>query len=136
MTTKRNYIRVPILNTEWAAVVCWGGPDELRRVLHRFGYPKDETYPELAFSGRRGLCFYRSDCHPLIALPCPPRGAIQIATLSHEAVHAVLNIMDRIGAEYDTEIVAHSVAAIVRETLIFVAKSKPKRQGLDNSVGL
>lgn len=127
MSGKRNYLKVPILNSEWSAIVCWGKASDVECVLHRFGYPKNEKYDELDFNGYRGMCFYRDDCHPAIILPGPPKAPEEVATLAHESVHAVLNIMDRIGAKYDTEIVAHSVAAVVRDTLTFIAKSKPKR---------
>lgn len=112
-------LRVPILNTEYAVVVAWGDVATLNRVLKKWGYPE---YDQLSEFNMRGRCIWHHQCHPVILLPSPPRDHTEIATLAHEAVHAVFHVLDAIGATLDTEIIGHSVGAIVRETLKRVEK--------------
>ncbi|MFK5282576.1 hypothetical protein ACI3PL_23735, partial [Lacticaseibacillus paracasei] len=68
---------------------------------------------------RRGACFYRSMCHPLIAIRKKPETPQEIATLAHEAIHAVYDIVfNKIEEKTpDEEIICHSVAAILRKVL-------------------
>jgi hypothetical protein len=120
----KNSLRVPVLNTEYAVVVCWGTPKEITRVLHRCHYPKNERLDSDAFNVR-GMCFYHRGCHPVIALPDIPVAPVEIGTLAHEAVHAVSSIMETIGADsWNDEVVAHSVGAVVRSVLSHVARNK------------
>lgn len=79
---------------------------------------------QLDLDNRRGVTFYDRECHPIIVLPKYPTTAQEIGTLSHEAVHAVVNIFDKIQSKYDDEIFAHSVGAIVRKVL----EQKSKRR--------
>jgi hypothetical protein len=102
-------LRIPILNTEYAVVVGWGELTEVNRILRRWHYPD-----QLEEFETRGYCMWRRGNHPIVLLPGPPTAPAEIATLAHEAVHAVIHILDTIGAEYDTEIIAHSVGAVGR----------------------
>jgi hypothetical protein len=112
----KKYIEVPILNNQWKAIVCWGKPSEVIKVLKAWGYPKDE-FQANCFDRNRGVCFMNPDCHPVIALPRKPRTAEEYGTLAHEAVHAVESIFESINQPIGDELFAHSVGAIVRETL-------------------
>lgn len=117
----KNYLRVPILNDEYAVIVCWGTSSEVGKALRRWHYPKEEHEAAVNWLGdtMRGLCFYRSDCHPVVALPAVPKTAAEIGTLAHEATHAVCHLMEKMGAD-DDELRAHSVGAVVRHTLAHI----------------
>ena len=39
----KNTIEVPILNTEYKVVVCWGNPDTVGKILKRYGHKPDTT---------------------------------------------------------------------------------------------
>jgi hypothetical protein len=106
----KNWIRIPILNDEWQTIVCWGTPDEIAPVITRFKHNAEGT--ETIGLTRRGVCFHTKGCHPVIALPSPPRTTVEIGTLAHEAVHAAVSILDSIDATTNEEVVAHSVGAI------------------------
>ena len=112
----RDWKAIPILNDEYKVIVCWGTPAKIRKVLLSWHHPIGELDSSLL--NHRGVCFYHKDCHPVIALPSYPRKPAEIATLAHEAVHAIDDIMQKIN-ETPTrgELFAHSVGAIVRLTL-------------------
>lgn len=107
-------ITVPILNNEYSVKVCWGSLDNARKTLTDLGYGE---YEFLALNEKRGVTFYNPDLPPLIAVCGTPRTAEQIGTLAHEACHAVEFIFQHIGQTIGDEVFAHSVGAIVRETL-------------------
>ena len=116
MTKKGTTITVPILNDEYRVIVVFGDNAYLNRVAVKWGYPEGQVF--LA-DFRRGACFYRRECHPIIAVPKKPKSPEEIATLAHEAIHAVYDILfnkleEKTQAE---EIVCHSVAAIIRKVL-------------------
>jgi hypothetical protein len=118
----KNYLRVPILNDEYAVVVCWGTAGEVAKVLRRWHYPQEPELLEGCWEAWRGRCFQHPDRHPVIALPEPPTTPEQIATMAHEAIHAVDAIFDKIGAGWEGELFSHCVGAVVRHTLTYVAK--------------
>lgn len=109
-------IVVPILNNEYKVVVCFGPSAELEKVLKRRGFP---DYARIApcLDQNRGMTFVRDDCHPVIALPQIPKLPDHIGTLAHEAAHAVEHICSFINAPFTGELAAHSIGAIVRESL-------------------
>ena len=75
-------------------------------------YIEDETI------NRRGVTFKQTRCHPVIWIDASLAPEDAIGTLSHEAVHAVAYIFNDIDETlHHSEIYAHSVGAIVRETL-------------------
>lgn len=113
MTTKE--IQIPIINDEYKVIVCWGDSKQIEKVLKAWGHDRKDVKSQL--TDRRGVCFYAKDCHPIIALPKRPRTPVEIATLCHEAVHAVFNIFEKIGEQSYDEVFAHSVGAVVRKTL-------------------
>lgn len=108
-------IIIPIINNEYKVIVCWGNSKQIEKVLNDWGHKRDDTRSQL--TDRRGICFYAKDCHPIIALPHRPKTPAEIGTLAHEASHAVMNIFEKLGEESSDEVFAHSVGAVVRETL-------------------
>ncbi len=115
-----SFIKIPILNDEYSVIVTWGGPKEIGRVLKQWHYPKDTyetSFVDDAMQNRRGVTYYHPRCHPVIALPAKPKTAQEIATLSHEAVHAIENIFEKICQPIGGEVFAHSVGAVVRGVL-------------------
>ena len=108
-------IKVPILNDEWSVIVCWGKPDYISKTLKSWGYPQEDVKSSML--GRRGVCYYHSGCHPIIALPGKPKTAQEIGTLAHEAVHAIEDIFINVNQPLGGEVFAHSVGAVVRNAL-------------------
>lgn len=114
-------IVVPILNKEYKVVVCWGDLNQLRRVLLRYHYNPDhvtETFLKDQTDSRRGLTFNEYRCYPVIWVNYDIPSSEAIGTLAHEAVHAVEFIFQSLDENIlHSEIFAHSVGAIVRETI-------------------
>lgn len=106
-------IKIPVLNNEYYVIVIFGDSNVVGKCLKRNGF-KDTNGD---YEGNRGLTYYESDCHPVIALPRKPKTAEEFGTLAHEAVHAVKDIFDHIEEKSIDEVFAHSVGAIVREAL-------------------
>lgn len=109
-------IRVPILNTDYSVVVVFGGRKKLIKVLKYYGYEDAEESAEHS-KNKRGVCFYSAGLTPVISMPKSPTTNEEFGTLAHEAVHAVDFLMKFIGQNDVGEVFAHSVGAIVRETL-------------------
>lgn len=111
---KNKEIVINLINNEYRVIVCWGSDKYIDKVLKAWWHePLSEKR-----HGNRGICYMTKQCNPVIALPKPPRTATEIATLAHEAYHAVINIMDMLGEKFlGGEVPAHSIGAIVRETL-------------------
>jgi hypothetical protein len=121
----KNVLRIPILNDEYNVIVTWGNcaeiakalkkyyylPEDIEYLYERMGEQLEDVYPKV-----RGICFHRHGNLPVITLPCFPTEPDEIATLAHEACHAIEYIMSCLCAS-DEEIFAHSVAAIMRYTL-------------------
>jgi hypothetical protein len=116
-------IQVPILNNEYSVIVCWGKPATVEKVLKQWKHTKkSQGWAVDCFDDSRGLCFTSNGAHPVIALPRLPRTNEEIGTLAHEATHAVEHIFSHIKQPLGGEIFAHSVGAVVRETLNAVKK--------------
>ncbi len=109
-------IIIPIFNDEYKVIVVWGDMKYIKRKMK--GWHHDTLSDEvLDIESRRGICLYKKDCHPVIVLPRRPKTAQEIGTLSHEAVHAVNDIFNKIQAFKDDETFAHAVGAVVRGVL-------------------
>lgn len=106
---------IPILNNEYKVIVCCGNDKQIAKVLKNWHHNCDDV--RSAMTDRRGVCFYAKNCHPIIALHRKPKTADEIGTLAHEATHAVNNIFEKIEENASDEVFAHSVGAVVRETL-------------------
>jgi hypothetical protein len=106
---------IPILNNEYKVIVCWGSKKSIKEVLTKNGHKF--TDKDLDWDTCRGRFFSTPFRHSVIALPRKPKTAEEIGTLTHEACHAVLDIFEWIEEEHYDEVFAHSVGAIVRESL-------------------
>lgn len=112
---------IPLLNNEYKVVVCWGTLSQLKKILLDHHYDEEDvTIKELKkdIGGHRGVTFSQNTCYSVIwldgNLPCNEL----LGTLAHEAVHVVNRLFDFIGEKgICDEIFAHSVGAIVRESL-------------------
>ena len=113
--TKKKEVVIPILNDEYKVVVCWGDSKEIAKVLRSWHHKKQDMMT--ALTERRGVCFYGEGCHPIIALPNKPKTPEEIGTLAHEATHAIVDIFLKINEPTTGELFAHSVGAVVRNTL-------------------
>ncbi len=118
MKSKNKEIIIPILNTTYKVVVCWGDKKFIDKIGTDWHYPKGDINIKL-LEGKLGFTCNRSNCHPIIVLPEAPKTPTQIGALAHEATHAILHIFDKINEKNINEIFASSVEAIVREALIF-----------------
>ena len=114
-------IIVPILNHEYRVVVCWGDQSHLRKTLIDHNYSPDiatKTYIDEQTAKRRGATFTEDRCYPVVWIDANLPFADSMGTLSHEAVHAVDSIFEAIDERmYHSEVFAHSVGAIVRESI-------------------
>jgi hypothetical protein len=111
-------IVIPILNTEFQTIVCWGDEKFISSVLQKWGYTAG------TLGRNRGKCFHHPERHPVIALPRRPVTPDQLSVLAHEAVHAVDAIFRHIGEKSTGEVFAYSVGAVVRETLLKCRKKE------------
>lgn len=111
-------IIIPILNTEYKVIVCWGDEKWLNKVGLKWGY--NNIKPTTGIE--RGLTYTTDDLdrQPIIVLPRYPKAPMEIGTLAHEATHAIdyiFTIIREESKETYREVYAHSVGAVVRETL-------------------
>lgn len=114
-------VTVPILNHEYKVVICWGDLKYLRKTLLDHYYNQDNvtmTMLERETENRRGVTFREHRCYPTIWLDADISAVDTMGTLAHEAVHAVDFIFQAVDEDMiHSEIFAHSVGAIVRETV-------------------
>src|SRR3990167_2570268 len=110
---KNKEIIIPILNNEYKVIVCCGNEEFIKKVGESWNYPGGVEMLEKV----RGNTCTRKGCNPIIILHRYPKRADEIGTLAHEAIHAICNIWDMIGEENTSEVFAHSIGAIVRNTL-------------------
>lgn len=109
-------IEIPILNDEHSITVAWGKPKYLKSVAEHRDYGK--MYKKKDFKSAEGMTYSRKRSDPLILLPSEPETPDEIATLAHEATHAVRATFKRIHEKHPgDEIFAHSVGAVVRGAL-------------------
>ena len=122
MASKDNFnLIIPILNTEYKVVVCWGDEKFVQRTANGLGYKE-----KISMGNNDGICYSHDNLYPLIILLNAPKAPYEIAVLAHEAVHAVRDIWDLVEEDLrmSDEIFAHSVGAIVRDTLEAINKRK------------
>jgi hypothetical protein len=116
--------RVRILNEEWSVYLVWGEPGHINRTLKRWGYDRTHQVPEDCWGAARGFCACEEGKDPVICLPEPPSfDRYVLATIAHEACHAVNHILRCIKTEQiDEEVFAHSVGAVVRAAAILAGR--------------
>ena len=113
----KKQISIPILNNEYRVIVVYGDATYVQKVLKQKGYKPKVSKKFL--EENRGACFYNKNCvDPIIFLPKKPETPEEIGILAHEAVHAIDFLFQHLGEHHYDEIFAHSVAAVVRETLL------------------
>lgn len=125
---------IPILNHEYKVVVCWGDLRHLHKTLTDHHYSPDhvtKTFLQDQTENRRGVTFSEHRCYPTIWLNADLPATDAIGTLAHEAVHAIDFIFQAVDEDLlHSEIFAHSVGAIVRETTkamgLLKSTNKPK----------
>lgn len=108
---------VPILNDEYKIYVYIGDMDLANKKISKyFGDTHDLIEPN-----NRGKSIYQRGLHPVIFVDGNLDYIQATATLAHEAIHAVTNIIDYINmnmSDWSTnEILAHSVSAVIRKCL-------------------
>ena len=97
----------------------------VERVNKAHGY----EYPEPDFEPR-GRCFYKKGRIPFVWLPKVPKTPREIATLSHECLHAVWHVLDWaamikdgfIVSRDNEELMCHAMAHLVCEALTELRK--------------
>lgn len=112
---KTTVLIIPILNDEYKVVFCCGSAKRVAKEMKSWGY--DDA--KISFDERRGFCAIKNGCHPFIGMPYFPRKAVEIASLAHEAVHAITDIFNKVSEGNRDEIFAHSVAAVMRAVLSY-----------------
>lgn len=121
-------IVVPILNDEYCVVVVIGDIKQLKKELKKCNYPEENQTDEFISNAsyiREGFTVSNPRCHPVIFLKNNPTTPNSIATLAHEATHAINDIFKKLQETPEAEeFYAHSVGAIVRKTL----ESRNKRR--------
>ena len=130
MDYENKTVKVPILNSDFHVVVCWGDNLHVDRVLKREGMQDVNVVESLM--GNSGVTFMSPRLRPVIAIPRYPETAREVGTLAHEACHAVEHIFNQIGQKLGDELLAHSVGAVVRITL---ESKKDVQQISDKSPG-
>lgn len=115
---------IPILNSEYAVSVFIGSRDLVKKALVRHTKYAPRTI-ENDFRGRGITYNIFPDSNPVIGVDGDLKFNIAIATLAHEAIHAVNFISEYLGMK-DTsgEFLAHGVGEIMRKVLEEINKSK------------
>lgn len=115
---KNKEIIIPILNSEYKAIVCWGDSKYVTKILKLWWFKLSHEEVAEELKDRRGVTFYNGHISPpVIALPKKPKTPAELGTLAHEATHAIRFIFTQVSEESSDEIFAHSVGAIVRKVL-------------------
>jgi len=121
LDTMTKHTTIPIFNHEYKVVVCWGTHKQLYNVLMEHHYHPDYhtlTHIQDETEDRRGVTFKQSRCYPVVWIDATLAAHDAIGTLAHEAVHAVAFVFGDIDETlHHSEVYAHSVGAIVRESL-------------------
>lgn len=124
-------ILVPIFNHEYKVAVCWGSLTHLRKTLLDYGYEPDyvtKTFLTEQTENRRGVTFRGNSVFSVIWVDAELPANDAIGTLAHEAVHAVEFTFQAIDEDMiHSEVFAHSVGAIVRES-VKAMKLLPKKR--------
>jgi hypothetical protein len=109
--------RIPIFTEEYAVNVVIGKRNEVIKELAKYTTYSPKTITK-DFNGR-GICYNcYPDKHPIIGIDEELNALTQIATIAHEAIHAIDYMMDCLGIDAkETEFRGHGVATILRNIL-------------------
>lgn len=108
--------RIPIFTEEYAVNVFIGKKDEVIKALAKYSTYSPKTITK-DFTGRGITYNLYPDKHPIIGINGELKAIQQIATLAHEAVHAIDYLMDYLGIGNESEFRAHGVATILRNII-------------------
>lgn len=116
-------IWIPIFTEEYGVNVFFGKRDEVKRALAKYTTYSLKTI-DRDFGGR-GCCFNcYPDSAPIMAIDGDLKVSVAMATIAHEACHAVDYLMEYVGIDDRSgEFRAHGVASIMRKVLAQISKS-------------
>lgn len=116
--------RIQIFTEEYAVNVYIGKRDELIKAGAVYTTYSPKTIRN-DFNGR-GICYnVYPEKHPLILIDGDLKFQTQLATMAHEAIHAVDYLMNYIKIDMaETEFRGHAVAVILRTILGKIIKTK------------
>lgn len=108
--------------------------DAIEYIRWKYRLPDDEVFDYNLGYEPRGKTFFRAGFVPIIWVPAPPKKPREIATLAHEALHAVYYLHDWAGipvGKETEEMTAHAQAHIVTSALeqLSIKKLKEKSNG-------
>lgn len=116
-------IEVPIFTEEYKVIIFIGTKESMLEPTVEYT-DLEEEYVEERLTRCRGNAWYRSDLHPLITLNGELDWQTAMATMAHEACHAMDWISDFIQVDdRNGEFKAHGVGAIMRATTASFTKS-------------
>lgn len=112
MADKFTHIKVPILNDEYWATVCWGECD-----ADAWKFLKDNTDDSANpcdIDGRGAMWAHEGwKYQPVIYISLPISDTRFFSTLAHEACHCINVLWEKLGERSKEELFAYSVGAIV-----------------------
>lgn len=123
---KQQWTKVPILNDEYLVIVVFGNAKVVRLCLEAWHYGHISGVKS-TLEPKRGVCFRKDGCHPVVAMPRRPQTEEEWGTLAHEACHAVEKVFQSINQPTADEVFAHAVGAVVRIAGRWCPRKKKKR---------
>ena len=109
--------RIPIFTEEYAVNVVIGKRNEVIKAIAKYTTYSPKTITK-EFTGRGIAYNVYPDKHPIIGIDGEVKATTQIATIAHEAIHAIDYLMEYIGIDLkETEFRGHAVATILRKII-------------------
>ena len=109
--------RIPIFTEEYAINVVIGKRNEVIRELAKYTTYSPKTIIK-DFDGRGITYNVYPEKHPIIGIDGDIKAITQIATMAHEAIHAIDFLMEHLSIDLkETEFRGHAVATILRKIL-------------------
>jgi hypothetical protein len=110
--------RIPIFTEEYAVNVVIGTREQVIKALAKYTTYSPKTIKK-DFENQRGIVYNcYPDKHPIIGIDGELNAITQIATIAHEAIHAIDYLMGYIEIDAkETEFRGHGVATILRTIL-------------------
>jgi len=108
---------IPIFTEEYCVNVIMGTRKQIVKELAKYTGYAEKTI-ERDFIGRGIFYNMFPDMHPVIAVDSDLKVNIGIATLAHEAIHAVRATEEYLGMDdRNDEFLAHAVSTIIRKSI-------------------
>ena len=116
--------RVQVFTEEYAVNLYIGTREECIKEAAKYTTLSPKTL-ERNFSGR-GLTYnLYPDKHPLLMIDGDMPAQVALATIAHEAIHAIDYMMEHIGIDTkESEFRAHGVSVILRTVFKYILKKK------------